>query len=99
MSKINPLQQNFIKQLQLNTPSQTKSDKSKFSETLKDMIKQVNETQMVSGKATQDFIAGNDIELHEVMAKGQEAQLSFQFMMEIRNKLLEAYQDIQRMPV
>ena len=99
MSKINPLQQNFIKQFQLNTPAQTKSDKPQFSETLKEMIKQVNAAQMASGQATQDFIAGKDIELHEVMAKGEEAQLSFQFMMEIRNKLLEAYQDVQRMQV
>ena len=98
MPKIDALQQ--ISQIaKLNSQPLEKSDSTKFADTLKGMISQVDELQKASGQSTKDFIAGKNIDLHEVMATGQEAQLSFQFMMEIRNKLLEAYQEVNRMPV
>ena len=98
MPKIDALQQ--ISQLaKQNSQPLKKNESSKFADTLKEMINQVDELQKVSGQSTKDFIAGKNIDLHEVMAAGQEAQLSFQFMMEMRNKLLEAYQEINRMPV
>lgn len=98
MSKIDALQQ--ISQIaKQNSQPLKKSESPKFADTLKGMISQVDELQKVSGQATKDFIAGKNIDLHEVMAAGQEAQLSFQFMMEMRNKLLEAYQEVNRMPV
>lgn len=98
MAKIDALQQ--INQIaKQNTQPIKKEESPKFAETLKGMINQVDELQKASGQSTKDFIAGKNIDLHEVMAKGQEAQLSFQFMMEIRNKLLEAYQEVNRMPV
>ena len=98
MLKIDALQQ--ISQItKQNSQSLEKGESTKFADTLKGMINQVDELQKASGQSTKDFIAGNNIDLHEVMATGQEAQLSFQFMMEIRNKLLEAYQEINRMPV
>lgn len=98
MPKIDVLQQ--ISQIaKQNSQPLTKDESPKFAETLKGMINQVDELQKASGQSTKDFIAGKNIDLHEVMAAGQEAQLSFQFMMEMRNKLLEAYQEINRMPV
>jgi len=98
MPKIDVLQQIGQIAKQNNQPL-TKDESPKFAETLKGMINQVDELQKASGQSTKDFIAGKNIDLHEVMAAGQEAQLSFQFMMEMRNKLLEAYQEINRMPV
>ncbi len=98
MPKIDVLQQ--ISQIAKQNSQPLKKDESpKFADTLKGMINQVDELQKASGQSTKDFIAGENIDLHEVMAAGQEAQLSFQFMMEMRNKLLEAYQEINRMPV
>ena len=98
MPKIDVLQQ--ISQIaKQNSQPLKKSESPKFADALKAMINQVDEVQKASGQSTKDFIAGKNIDLHEVMAAGQEAQLSFQFMMEMRNKLLEAYQEINRMPV
>jgi flagellar hook-basal body complex protein FliE len=45
------------------------------------------------------LIAGEPIDLHEVMISAEEASVAFDLMMEIRNKLLEAYQEIQRMQI
>lgn len=98
MPKIDVLQQ--ISQIaKQNSQPLKKNESPKFADTLKAMINQVDELQKASGQSTKDFIAGKNIDLHEVMAAGQEAQLSFQFMMEMRNKLLEAYQEVNRMPV
>ena len=98
MPKIDVLQQ--ISQIaKQNSQPLKKNESPKFADTLKAMINQVDELQKASGQSTKDFIDGKNIDLHEVMAAGQEAQLSFQFMMEMRNKLLEAYQEVNRMPV
>lgn len=100
MTKIDILQQNAAGQLlKQNGANIKEADGPKFSETLKGMLEQVDKTQNAAGDAIQDFIAGKDISLHEVMALGEEAQISFQFMLEVRNKLVEAYQELSRMHV
>lgn len=100
MPKVSELQLKAVSQLlQGNAVSSKKNETQSFSKTLSGMLNQVNELQSASGKAVNDFIAGKDIELHEVMAIGQEAKLSFELMLEIRNKLVEAYQELSRMPV
>jgi len=100
MTKIGELQLNAASQLLQKTSAELKKkDVPAFSETLKGMLDQVDELQNESGQAVKDFIAGKDIELHEVMAIGQEAKLSFELMLEIRNKLIDAYQELSRMPV
>jgi flagellar hook-basal body complex protein FliE len=43
------------------------------------------------------MVAGEPVDLHEVMISSEEAGIAFDLMMEIRNKLLDAYQEIQRM--
>ncbi|MFQ5639700.1 MAG: flagellar hook-basal body complex protein FliE [bacterium] len=87
--------------LDLNSVSKKKAEVEtpKFSETLKDMLYQVNELQNISGNETKNFITGQQGNIHEVMAAVEEAQLSFQLMLEIRNKLLESYQELMRLQV
>jgi len=100
MVKVEALKQIVAGQLQQEkSASQSKPDTAKFSETLGNMMEQVNELQNASGAAIEDFVAGKDIQLHEVMAIGEEAQISFQFLLEVRNKLIESYQELSRMPV
>ncbi len=89
----------FGQLLKQNETGSPKTEARKFSETLKEMVEQVDNMHKTAGQAARDFVAGKNIQLHEVMAAGQEAQISFQFMMEIRNKLMEAYQEVSRMQV
>ena len=70
-----------------------------FAETLKTALGDVNELQMDSGTALQRLVAGENVDIHEVMISSAEAGIAFDLMMEIRNKLIEAYQEIQRMQV
>ncbi len=62
-------------------------------------IDQVNEAQSVASNQVESFIAGEQENLHEVMIKLNQAKTSFQLMVEVRNKMMEAYQELFRMQV
>jgi flagellar hook-basal body complex protein FliE len=71
-----------------------------FSSLLKQSIDKVNETQMNSAELRDRFIAGDpEADLTRVMVELQKASLSFQAMTQVRNKLVNAYQDIMNMPI
>ncbi|MGO4887785.1 flagellar hook-basal body complex protein FliE [Anaerobacillus sp. MEB173] len=72
---------------------------TKFKTALKDAMNQVNEAQNASSKATEKLVNGNINDLHEVMIIGQKASISLQATVEIRNKVVEAYQEVMRMQV
>ncbi len=47
---------------------------------------------MAAGEAVRGMIGGQDVSLHQAMIAMEEASVSFQLMVEVRNKLLESYQ-------
>ncbi len=71
-----------------------------FGEKLKAAVDQVNSTQLATEKMTGEFVSGeSDTDLHEVMISLQKANVSFQSMIQVRNKLVTAYQEIMNMQV
>ena len=70
-----------------------------FGETISDFIQAVNNDQKSADQAVADVVQGRSDNLHQAMASMEEARLSFQLMVEVRNKLLESYQTVQRMQV
>jgi flagellar hook-basal body complex protein FliE len=70
-----------------------------FGKFLGEMIDKVNSTQMQSDKAVQQLVTGDTKSLHEAMIAMEKASISFQFVSQVRNKAVEAYQEIMRMPV
>jgi len=73
---------------------------SDFSSMLKSSIDKVNETQKASGALANAFQRGEPgTDLAEVMLASQKASISFQAMVQVRNKLINAYQDIMNMPI
>ncbi len=70
-----------------------------FGQTIKDFIQAVNDNQVNSDKVASDVIQGKSDNLHQAMATMEEARLSFQLMIEIRNKMLESYQRLERMQI
>ncbi len=70
-----------------------------FGDYLKNAIQDVNKLQIQSDKATTMFAEGKKIDLHDVMIAGQKASISMQAALEIRNKAVEAYQEVMRMQV
>lgn len=78
------------------TPAEAQKN---FAEVLKETIGQVNHTQAVSDNLTARLAAGENVELHEVMIASQKAGITLQATMEVRNKAVEAYQEIMRMNI
>ena len=63
------------------------------------MVSEVSAKQAAAGEAMKSVMAGGDVPLHQAMIAVQEASISFQLMVEVRNKLLESYQELMRMQV
>ena len=67
-----------------------------FKDVLENFLKEVNTMQNDTDGAIKKFVAGESIDIHDVMIAAQEAHISFQLMLEMRNKLLAAYQEVMR---
>lgn len=74
-------------------------NKSSFYDHLKEAVTEVNQLQVESDKKATDLANGKDTNIHETMLSASQAELSFNLMVQVRNKALEAYQEIMRMPV
>jgi len=73
--------------------------KNSFGETLKELLTTVNNDQHTAAQKVQEIITGQSQNLAEAMTALEESRLSFQLMLEIRNKLVESYQEINRMQI
>ena len=70
-----------------------------FMDTLKEAVNTVDGAQKAAEGQIESYIAGEQENLHEVMISMNQAKLHFQLMTETRNKMLETYQELMRMPV
>ena len=73
-------------------------DEKTFTQTLKESIQEVDGLQAQADEAIAGFMAGKN-NLHETVIALQKADMSFQVMMQIRNKIISAYEEIIRMQV
>jgi flagellar hook-basal body complex protein FliE len=64
-----------------------------------ELVGKVNDLQTQADSKIKNMITGESKELHEVMIAVEKASISFQFLTQVRNKALEAYQEIMRMQV
>ncbi|MBC5630944.1 flagellar hook-basal body complex protein FliE [Clostridium sp. NSJ-6] len=71
-------------------------EKKSFSDVISNAINNVNEKQINADNSIESLIKGDDITMHEVMLSMQESQLSMQLLIEVRNKMVEAYQEINK---
>lgn len=72
-------------------------DQGGFLGTLKDAIDQTNAAQLQASDAVERMVTGGDQSLHQTLVALQKADISFQLMMQVRNKIVAAYEEIQRM--
>ena len=70
-----------------------------FGELLKHAVEAVNHMQHESGRLEDAVARGEDVNIHQAIIAGEKAGLSFRLMMQVRNKVLEAYQEVLRMQV
>jgi flagellar hook-basal body complex protein FliE len=72
-------------------------DKNEFMRTLDGAMNQVDDAQNDAQTKVRDLLQGNGQDLHTAMIAVEKADLSFQLMMQVRNKIIQAYQTISQM--
>ncbi len=85
-----------------NAAAPTRTDEAQgggFAETLKSTLDAVNEAQSRSGAITEAYERGEVTDVAQVMMARQESSVAFEATLQVRNKLLSAYQEIMRMGV
>ena len=68
-----------------------------FGSMLADAIGRVNQTQLNSQSSIDKYLSGEDEEVHKVALATQQASLSFDLFLQVRNKVVSAYQEVMRM--
>ena len=66
---------------------------------MKDALNKVNEQQVQTDQLTEKLVKGENVDLHQVMIAAQKASISLQLALEVRNKVIEAYQEMMRMQI
>ncbi len=101
--EIRSLQTPFSVQNQMNVPNTPRvtpgEAQESFKVALSQAIEDVNTLQQESATKTELLASGNIDNLHDVMITGQKASITLQATVEVRNKVIEAYQEIMRMQV
>jgi flagellar hook-basal body complex protein FliE len=92
--------QRLVNEAQSNTAEVGGTGTQSFSDLLRSSVEKVNDMQVSAAQAAEAFERGSaEATLPEVMIALQKANLSFQAMTEVRNRLVTAYQDIMNMPI
>lgn len=80
-------------------PANKVTGDNNFSELFQKSIQSLNDSQLKADETVQKFLTGEVQDIHTVMIALGEARLAMQLAVEVRNKLVEAYQEIYRMQV
>lgn len=83
----------------LGSPSEGRTGDKSFSDYLGEMVGEVNQLQVSADTLSSSVATGASGSLHEAMIANTQAELAFHFMVQVRNRVLEAYQEVMRMQV
>jgi flagellar hook-basal body complex protein FliE len=95
MSSVSPISFPAIAQVPPFQPSAAQS--INFQAALQGAVASVENSQATANQAVQNFISGQDQELHSTVLATQNAELHFDLLMQVRNKVVSAYEEIMRM--
>ncbi len=88
----------LLKPVITDVSSPRKSDNS-FSSMLKESVEKVNSLQKQADAAIDDLVVGNSKDIVQTMIMMEKADTSFRLMIQVRNKIIQAYDEIMRMQV
>ena len=93
--QLTPVKTSFVENLSNKQQVETKS----FGEFLSDSLKEVNTLKRQSEIANMKLAAGQVEDISEVVVASEKASIALQLTMQVRNKMVEAYQEVMRMQV
>lgn len=70
-----------------------------FADTLKDAVSNVNQMQQAADVKMQELATGKTQNIHDVMLTSEKADIALKLMVQVRNKIIEAYQEVMKMQV
>jgi flagellar hook-basal body complex protein FliE len=86
--------------LDLSTPpGPSGTGSASFSNLLGNFVQEVSDKQNAANDSVNGLLSGKNVSLHQTMISVEEASVSFQLMVEVRNRLLDSYQELMRMQV
>jgi flagellar hook-basal body complex protein FliE len=89
-----------LRQDQLQKSQSTpNANQPSFADTLKEAVGTVNQLQLDSDKKAQELATGKTTNIPEVMMAAEKADIALRMMVQMRNKMIEAYQDVMKMQV
>ena len=68
-----------------------------FKEILRNAVQRVESSRVAANEAVEKFITGEDQDLHTTMLANQKASLDFDLLLQVRNKVVQGYQEVMRM--
>ncbi len=77
----------------------TETEGGSFADVLGNSIAEVNKLQQQADASISSLASGEKASLHDTMIAMEQADVSFRMMMQVRNKIVEAYQEIMRMQI
>ena len=84
---------------QITSPLTAGTGSSEFSKVLQSAVNQVENSHASATTAIQNFLSGENGELHSTILATQKAELQFELFMQARNRVVSAYQEIMKMQV
>ena len=77
-----------------------KNGHANFSKVMEQAVNKVNEVQQASSSISKSYLQGDpNVDVTDVMIASQKASVAFESMVQVRNKLVEAYRDVMNMPL
>ena len=84
-------------EMDYSSPARAATGESSFSDVLDQAVLNVDQLQTEANQKVGAMLGGNTGDVHDAMIAVQKADLSFQLMMQVRNKVIQAYQEVERM--
>jgi len=86
-------------QLVTHKPATTQPGSVPFVQMISDLVGEANASQVSADQSINDLVAGRTDNVHDVVLSLAKADLSFRMVLEIRNRLIESYQEVLRMQI
>jgi len=99
LSKLRDMQRESQSGVKIDSGSSSKSSDKSFFDQLKQGVAEVNDMQKSADKMSTELSTGKAGNIHETMLAVSSAELAFNLMVQVRNRALEAYQEVMRMQV
>ncbi|MCP4703806.1 MAG: flagellar hook-basal body complex protein FliE [candidate division Zixibacteria bacterium] len=99
IGQINKLIPALQQAVESKSSSDVKATDGKFTDVFSELVNSVNSVQQESANAQEMLASGEAADLHQVMIAVEEAGISMDLFLEIRNRLLEGYQSLVKMPM